>query len=77
MTKIQELQEFLTEIQSSVTKKVQREREILAQTEKDQKANSKPIQHLHEYCEIVQYSEGQLYEINYILGKFWEIISKD
>ena len=65
MNKLEQIHSLLTELQTGVQAKVNKER---IDFEKMNDPETKII---------LQFSEGQLYEINYILAKFWDIANKD
>lgn len=71
MNKIEKIYNLLVECQMGVQEKANRNREIL------RKPLKKGQHHLHEFCEQAQYTEGQLYELNYIISKFWDIIAQN
>ena len=70
MNKAREFHEFLTELQAGVRKKEAAERDRLDDASKKE-----------EYTQDLQvhhaYTEGQLYELCYILDNFWKIYGKD
>jgi hypothetical protein len=71
MTKIQEIHELLYNIQKGVSEK--REEQIKTLEKEYKNHNHELIQELKISLE---HTRGQLYEVNYIIENFWEIISK-
>ena len=71
MTKIQEIHELLFNIQKGVSEKLKEQEKTIANIQnKEEKPNL--FQQLQTSFE---YTKGQLYEVNYILENFWDIIS--
>lgn len=79
MTKIQEIYEFLSGLENSVSEKHQFESVIRIREEKKAEKTKKleDLEYAKQLAEIHEHTKGQLYEINYIIKNFWEIISKD
>ena len=73
MPKIREIHELLTNIRTGVSEKLeQQEKTIEEYTESH---NEKHLSY-HIMKENLEHTKGQLYETNYILDKFWDIISE-
>ena len=69
MTKIEEIHELLQNIQSGVSEKLKEQEKTLKQTT--------PSKEIQQELEIsLEHTKGQLYEVNYILENFWDIISE-
>ena len=64
MTKIQEIIEFLTELKAGVDEKLEAERK---------KGWDESPAYKHHYT----FTEGQSYELGYVLEKIWKIISEE
>ena len=73
MSKIREIHELLTNIQKGVSEK--REQEEIEYLELNKQHNPKHLS-IHLVKENLEHTKGQLYEVNYILDNFWDIISK-
>jgi hypothetical protein len=72
MSKIREIHELLWNIQKGVSEKREQEEQTIT---KD--IDNKEIKHLVQLKrESLEHTKGQLYEVNYILDNFWDIISK-
>ena len=72
MTTLQKLHGFLTELQTGVQGKMNAM--IDDGVKKTKTRNLDKIRELN--CELYSHTEGQLYELNYILENFWRIINE-
>ena len=70
MNKLEEIHSFLKNLQTMVSEKREQQELELQQ--------STPNLELETELQLsLEHTKGQLYEINYILENFWNIISKD
>ena len=76
MTKIREIHELLQNIQTSVSKKLEEQEDRLNRNIRIDKETGGREEIIQELKENSEHTKGQLYETNYILDNFWNIISK-
>ena len=77
MAKIREIHELLQNTRTSVSEKLEEQKNKLDRNirmNKETEGGREEI--IQELKESFEHTEGQLYETNYILDNFWNIISK-
>lgn len=74
MNKLQTFHDFLSNIQKMLTEKLEKQEIDLKETENNVRLYNEEL--ITELKISLEHTKGQLYETNYILENFWDIISK-